>query len=113
VAGHPLRQPAGADHLGDPVPAGAFDLEFDFVDHLLRIRASDGDSREVVLEPKPVAWFYVETMDALANLDVPTHIWATRTRWTRRSRSPRTTGTPPTSRMRRSCSDVSSCRLSA
>ncbi|WP_430785179.1 DUF5996 family protein [Actinoplanes sp. G11-F43] len=53
---------------GIPYGNGVFDMEFDFVDHRLRIRTSDGDSREVVLEPKPVAVFYRETLDALADL---------------------------------------------
>jgi Family of unknown function (DUF5996) len=33
-------------------------MEFDFVDHQLRIRTSGGAARHVALEPKPVADFY-------------------------------------------------------
>ena len=36
--------PRGLDHSADPVRRRAFDIEFDFVDHRLRIRASDGGS---------------------------------------------------------------------
>jgi hypothetical protein len=42
-----------------------FDMEFDFRDHQLRIRASSGDERAVALEPKPVSRFYAQTMAAL------------------------------------------------
>ncbi|MET0425760.1 MAG: DUF5996 family protein [Actinoplanes sp.] len=52
------------------------DLEFDFLDHRLRLRTSDGRQREVVLEPKTVAAFYAETMAALAELGVETQIHA-------------------------------------
>ena len=55
-----------------PIPDGArtFQIDFDFVDHVLAMRASDGQEREVKLEPKPVARFYAETMAALAELGI-------------------------------------------
>ncbi|MDZ5447853.1 DUF5996 family protein [Micromonospora sp. 4G57] len=59
-----------------PYRDGAFDVEFDFLDHRLHLRTSDGRSRTVVLEPKPVAAFYQETMAALAGLGVQTRIHA-------------------------------------
>jgi len=59
-----------------PYRDGAFDIEFDFLGHQLRLRTSDGRSRTVALEPKPVAVFYRETMAALAGLGVPTRIHA-------------------------------------
>lgn len=59
-----------------PYGAGAFDIEFDFVDHLLRVRSSSGEQRCVVLEPKPVADFYAETMDHLVGLGIETTIQA-------------------------------------
>ncbi|MEU4235834.1 DUF5996 family protein [Actinoplanes sp. NPDC026619] len=52
------------------------DIEFDFVDQVLRLRRSDGRSRTVALEPKTVATFYQETMDAMAALEVPVQIHA-------------------------------------
>src|SRR4051794_22368948 len=64
--------PRGLTTSAIPYRDGAFDIEFDFVDHLLRIRASDGDTRVVALEPKPVARFHAETMQALAELGIPT-----------------------------------------
>jgi hypothetical protein len=55
-----------------PVPyrSGMFDAEFDFVDHQLRIRSSDGADRNVALAPKSVAAFYAETMEALDALGI-------------------------------------------
>ena len=53
-----------------PHDGDAFDMEFDLVDHTLRIRRSDGRSSEVALEPMPVAQFYAATMAALAGLGI-------------------------------------------
>lgn len=58
-----------------PHDGRVFDIEFDFCDHLLRIRSSDGDQRHVRLEPKPVAEFHAETMAALHTLDLDVSIW--------------------------------------
>ena len=56
-----------------PYDGDAFDMEFDLVDHLLRIRRSDGRSAEVTLRAMPVAEFYAATKAALAEvgIDVP------------------------------------------
>lgn len=61
------------------IPAGAetFDMEFDFIDHRLQIRSSDGGVRHVALEPKPVADFYAETIGALRELRIKADIRAT------------------------------------
>jgi Family of unknown function (DUF5996) len=69
--------PRGLTTSAIPYGAGVFDLEFDFVDHRLHLRASDGRSRDVALEPKSVAQFYTETMGALGDLGIQTHIHAT------------------------------------
>src|SRR6476619_7380217 len=45
-----------------------FEMEFDFVDHNLVIKCSDGAATNVALQPKSVATFYHETMDALRSL---------------------------------------------
>lgn len=55
----------------------ALDLEFDFVDHALVLRTSDGGSRSVALEPKPVAEFHRQVLDALDGLGVEATISAT------------------------------------
>jgi hypothetical protein len=62
----------------DAIPSGTalFDMEFDFVDHVLAIRHSDGSRRSVALEPKAVAEFYGETLSALDGLGIASHIVA-------------------------------------
>lgn len=59
-----------------PMPAGtrAFQIDFDFIDHLLWVRTSDDQARQIMLAPKPVAEFYDEVMEALAELGLDTPI---------------------------------------
>ena len=52
-----------------------FDMEFDFLDHQLRIKCSNGSNRSMALEPKSVAAFYDETMTTLRDLGIEVHIW--------------------------------------
>jgi hypothetical protein len=52
-----------------------FEMEFDFIDHALVITCSHGKSARVALEPKSVATFYRETMDALRQVGVEVRIW--------------------------------------
>ena len=54
--------PRGLTTSAIPYEAGVFDLEFDFLEHRLHIRSSDGGARQIALEPKSVADFYAETM---------------------------------------------------
>lgn len=58
------------------MPAGgrAFQIDFDFIDHLLWVRTSDGHARQVMLAPKTVAEFYGEVMAALAELGLETPV---------------------------------------
>ena len=55
-----------------PIPDGArsFQIDFDFIDHVLWIRTSDGHYRQVMLRPMAVAEFYAETMAALEQLGI-------------------------------------------
>jgi hypothetical protein len=53
----------------------SFTIEFDFIDHVLVIRASDGVTRTIRLEPKTVADFYREVMAALREMALPVKIW--------------------------------------
>jgi hypothetical protein len=55
---------------------GAFDIEFDFIDHQLVIRTDSGATERIALEPKSVATFYGETMAALDTLGIATTIQA-------------------------------------
>lgn len=59
-----------------PIPYGqlAFEIEFDFVEHRLRIRTDDGRKRQVPLAARPVADFYADVMAALAALDISVRI---------------------------------------
>jgi len=68
--------PRGLTTSAVPYRDGAFDIEFDFVDHVLRVRSSDGGSRTVALAPKPVADFYAQTMTALDELGIVAPIQA-------------------------------------
>jgi hypothetical protein len=53
-------------HVGDR----GFEIEFDFVDHVIELRMSDGERRRIPLEPRSVASFYGAIIGALADLDV-------------------------------------------
>jgi Family of unknown function (DUF5996) len=66
--------PRGLTTSAIPSASGLFEVEFDFLDHQLRISTSDGAARAVPLEAKPVAEFYAQTMDALARLGIATQI---------------------------------------
>jgi hypothetical protein len=59
-----------------PYGSATFDIEFDFVDHQLRIRSSDHGARNVALEPMPVAEFLTRTMAALGELGIEASISA-------------------------------------
>jgi hypothetical protein len=69
--------PRGLTTSTIPYVDRAFDIEFDFVDHWLHIRTSDGGVRQVALRAEPVARFYTEVMDTLSELGVRTKISAT------------------------------------
>jgi Family of unknown function (DUF5996) len=50
------------------------EFEFDFVDHVLDLRSSDGRTGQVPLVPQSVAQFFTATMAALSDLDVTVSI---------------------------------------
>src|SRR6267142_789411 len=52
-----------------------FEIEFDFIDHLLLIKCSDGAAKTLVLRPQSVADFYAEVMSALRELGIEIKIW--------------------------------------
>jgi Family of unknown function (DUF5996) len=54
-----------------------FEIEFDFIDHELRIACSDGAVKTLALRPQSVADFYKELMDALRELGIEVKIWTT------------------------------------
>jgi hypothetical protein len=53
-------------HAGDR----GVEIEFDFLDHVLELRTSDGERRRIPLEPRSVAGFYNAVTAALADLGV-------------------------------------------
>jgi Family of unknown function (DUF5996) len=55
-----------------PIPDGSrtFQLDFDFLDHVLRISDSDGAERQFALAGKSVASFFAATLAALAELGI-------------------------------------------
>ena len=59
-----------------PIPHGSriFEVDFDFIEHLLRLRADDGRSRDLPLQPRSVADFYAEFMACLDELGLPVTI---------------------------------------
>ena len=58
-----------------PHPAGIFDIDVDFVDHVVAVRTVGGSVKRVRLEPpRSVADFYAELMGALADAGVPVTI---------------------------------------
>ena len=52
-----------------------FTMEFDFIDHQLVIRTSDGDVRSLALAPRSVANFYADVMATLKAMALPVKIW--------------------------------------
>src|SRR5579863_4565253 len=52
-----------------------FTMEFDFIDHQLVIRTSEGDVASVALAPRSVASFYAEVMATLKSMGLPVKIW--------------------------------------
>jgi hypothetical protein len=60
-----------------PLPHGgrSFTIEFDFIEHKLEIRASDGAVRTLALAPRSVADFYRDLMSTLRDMAIPVKIW--------------------------------------
>ncbi|HET8747779.1 MAG TPA: DUF5996 family protein [Ramlibacter sp.] len=59
-----------------PLPCGDrfWQAEFDFIDHALKIAASDGGTAAVPLQPQSVASFHERVREALHSLDIPCEI---------------------------------------
>ena len=62
-----------------PIPYDARNLQidFDFIDHVLWLRTTDGQFRQIMLRPMPVAEFYAGVMIALKELDIAAAIRTT------------------------------------
>jgi len=62
-----------------PIPfrGETFEIDFDFIDHLLRVRTGEGTTRTLSLAPRSVADFHRELMATLDGLDLPVSIHGT------------------------------------
>jgi hypothetical protein len=60
-----------------PIPYGArcFQIDFDFIDHCLKIHTSPGETETILLARQTVADFYTEVMGRLRGLGLETRIW--------------------------------------
>jgi Family of unknown function (DUF5996) len=70
-----LLTPRGLSTRTLPYGQRTFTIEFDFIDHQLRIRTSDGRAKELELAPRSVANFYADLIAGLASLGMPIKIW--------------------------------------
>jgi hypothetical protein len=59
-----------------PYPGGVFQIDFDFIHHLLHIITSAGGIEEVKLYPRSVADFYRELFEKLRRADINAYIHA-------------------------------------
>ena len=57
-----------------PYGNGSFQIEFDFINHLLNITSNDGKSEVVALRPRSVASFYNEVFDRLKQMGIEVKI---------------------------------------
>ena len=58
-----------------PHDAQSFQVDFDFIDHRLLVRTTDGRAGDLDLRPMSVAAFYREVMEVLTGLGVGTRIY--------------------------------------
>jgi hypothetical protein len=62
--------PRGLTTSPIPYGSGSFEMEFDFIDHVLAIDVSDGSRRRIALKPQSVADFYAAVIATLAELGI-------------------------------------------
>ncbi len=67
--------PCGLTTMPIPYALGIFTLEFDFIDHVLRIATSRNQNETILLVPRTVADFYREFTAVLASLKIDAKIW--------------------------------------
>jgi hypothetical protein len=69
--------PRGLTTSAIPYGDRLFQINFDFISHLLLIETTDGSVKTFALRPCSVAEFYKEMMTALGSLGMPVTIWTT------------------------------------
>ena len=62
--------PRGLTTSSIPYGDRSFQLDFDFLDHVLRASTSDGGQKEIQLAPRSVAEFYADLLRSLAELGI-------------------------------------------
>jgi len=67
--------PRGLTTSAIPYPRGVFEVEFDFLAHVLRLTTSVDETRTMALAPRTVADFYAEFLGTLAGLGIEARIW--------------------------------------
>jgi hypothetical protein len=67
--------PRGLSTQALPHTGRSLDIAFDFIDHELVIRTSDGDRRALPLEPRSVADMYGDIMATLRAMSLAVKIW--------------------------------------
>lgn len=68
--------PRGLTTSSIPYSALGFQIDFDFIDHVLQIETSAGTRRFMPLRPQSVADFYQELMAALRSLGIEVPVWS-------------------------------------
>ena len=69
--------PRGLTTGSIPYGTRTFQIDFDFLDHRLRILDSLGGARMLALRPMTVAQFHSDVMDLLRGMDIRVEIWTT------------------------------------
>ncbi|HWK88922.1 MAG TPA: DUF5996 family protein [Longimicrobium sp.] len=67
--------PRGLTTSAMPHGERTFEMSFDFVEHVLEIRTSDGDDGRVQLRPRTVADFHAEVMRSLEAMGLGVRTW--------------------------------------
>ncbi|HEV8579468.1 MAG TPA: DUF5996 family protein [Thermoanaerobaculia bacterium] len=67
--------PRGLTTSAMPYGDRTFSVDFDFIDHILLVRTSDGLAGTLPLAPRPVAEFYQEYEALLGSLGLEVRIW--------------------------------------
>lgn len=67
--------PRGLTTSTIPYKTGNFQINFDFLDHQLRIETSDGTTKTIALTSRSVADFYQTVMSTLSAIGIQVQIW--------------------------------------
>jgi len=68
--------PRGLTTSPMPYALGNAEVEFDFIDHVLRFTTSRGETKSIKLAPRTVADFYAEYLATLESVRISAKIWS-------------------------------------